>query len=81
MNVRQVLARVRFACVQSVVYSRVLAGSSELSSSTQAARIMFDACRTLYYSGPTPSPIDWQMALPAEPRMNSARLQLLCCGI
>jgi hypothetical protein len=74
MNVRQVLARVRFACVQSATHSRVLARRSEHPSSTYATRIMFDACRTLYYSVPTPSPMDWQMALPAEPRMTAARL-------
>ena len=63
MNVRQVLARVRFACVKSAVYSRVCARRSEHPSSGYATRIMFDACIAFHSSVPTPSPMDWQMAL------------------
>jgi hypothetical protein len=37
-------------------------------------RIIFGVCIASHSSVPTPSPIDWQMALPAEPRMTAARL-------
>ena len=74
MNVWRAFAHVLSACVKSAVHSRVRAGRSELTSSTRATRIMLDACMALYSSVPTPSPIDWQMALPAKPRMTSARL-------
>jgi hypothetical protein len=74
MNVMQLLAPVLSACVQSVVYSRVCARRSEHPSSGYATRIMFDVWIAFHSSVPTPSPMDWQMALPAEPRMTAARL-------